>query len=96
MHGGNQSVRPTIDRPNQSQSPDPRVGVSDEELATRFTYHRPESESQVRRYETLRAEALAFAVLIADFTPTSREQSLALTALEEAVFWANAAIARRS
>jgi len=28
-------------------------------------------------------------------TPESREQSLAITALEEAVMWANAAIARR-
>jgi hypothetical protein len=27
-------------------------------------------------------------------TPASREQSLALTHLEDAVFWANAAIAR--
>lgn len=31
---------------------------------------------------------------IAEFTPTSREQELALTKLEEAIMWANASIAR--
>ncbi|MGP3782344.1 Acb2/Tad1 domain-containing protein [Paenibacillus sp. 1A_MP2] len=34
------------------------------------------------------------AELIDEQTPKSREQSLAMTNLEQAVFWANAAIAR--
>ena len=58
-----------------------------------FVYHAPKGD-QPRRYEHLRAEARALALVIVSFTPPSREQSLALTHLEEAIFWANAAIAR--
>ncbi len=39
-------------------------------------------------------KAKEFALFIVENTPSSREQSLALTALEESVFWTNAAIAR--
>lgn len=69
--------------------------VTDTELETRFTYHPPKSE-QVELYHELRQTARIFAAQIITCTPESREQSLALTALEEAVMWANAAIARRS
>jgi hypothetical protein len=65
----------------------------DPDLEKRFTYH-PPKEGQPRKYELLRAHAKALAYTIKDNTPASREQSLALTKLEEAVFWANAAIAR--
>ncbi len=64
------------------------------DLQTRFTYH-PPKDDQVPRYNTLRRNAESFAMMILDLTPTSREQSLAITKLEEVVFWANAAIARR-
>jgi hypothetical protein len=66
-----------------------------EELEIRFTYHSP-SGDQPEKYEIIRNIAKGFAEFIAVNTPDSREQSLALTKLEEAVFWANAAIARRS
>lgn len=65
-----------------------------EELLIRFTYHAPKGD-QPRRYEELRAQARKLAELIVDLTPESREQSLALTNLEQTAFWANAAIARR-
>jgi hypothetical protein len=68
--------------------------MTNEELTTRFTYHSPKGD-QPQRYVTLRNEAKRFAELILTLTPDSREQSLALTALEECVMWANAAIARR-
>jgi hypothetical protein len=64
------------------------------ELDTRFTYHAPK-EGQPARYTILRDAAKAFAELIVKNTPESREQSLALTSLEESVMWANASIARR-
>ena len=67
----------------------------DEELIRRFTYHPPKPE-QLARYDTLRSIALQFAMTIAELTPSGREQALALTHLEEAVFFATAAIARRS
>lgn len=67
----------------------------DSELLTRFTYHPPQG-NQPQRYVFLRNEALVLAELIDRLAPGSRERSLAFTALEEAVMWANAAIARRS
>lgn len=64
------------------------------ELQRRFTYHAPKDD-QAGRYVRIRDEARSLAGTIVEATPESREQSLAITALEEAVFWANAAIARR-
>jgi hypothetical protein len=42
----------------------------------------------------VRAEALKFAEKINELCPDSREKSLAITHLEDAVMWANASIAR--
>ena len=65
------------------------------DLNNRFTYHKPIPEmNQEDRYKEIRAMALRFARYIVTVTPESREQSLAITRLEETVFWSNAAIAR--
>lgn len=58
-----------------------------------FRYH-PPLEGQPTRYAQIRDMAGEFAELVARLTPPSREQSIALTKLEEAVMFANAAIAR--
>lgn len=68
--------------------------INETEINTRFTYHAPK-EGQPKKYEDLRNKAKELATLIVLMTPESREQSLSLTTLEETVFWANAAIARR-
>lgn len=57
-----------------------------------FTYHQPKQDQPVR-YEALREKARELAHLILSTTPESREQSLALTHLQETVMFANAAIA---
>lgn len=64
-----------------------------EEIVRRFTYHAPKGDQQ-ERYQAIRDTALEFARVITFNTPESREQSLALTHLEEVVMFANAAIAR--
>ena len=64
------------------------------ELDARFVYHAPKND-QADRYERLRERGKELAGLMAFFCPESRELSLALTKVEEAVMWANAAIARR-
>ncbi len=64
------------------------------EIELRFTYHPPKG-NQVARYERLRNFAKSFAYVIDQACPESREKSLALTHLEDAVTCANAAIARR-
>lgn len=71
----------------------PSPHITPEELAKRFTYHAPKP-GQPERYTRLRDAAKTFAELIVSEVPASREQSLALTNLEEAVMWANAGIAR--
>jgi len=64
-----------------------------EDLNKRFTYHAPK-EGQPQKYENIRKNALALAELFNAMCPDSREKSLAITSLEEAVMWANASIAR--
>lgn len=66
-----------------------------EQIENNFRYHSP-SENQVDRYTYLRSAAKDFADGIDERCPDSREKSLALTNLEQAVFWANAAIARNA
>jgi hypothetical protein len=63
------------------------------DLAKRFTYHPPKG-SQPERYVAIREMAKELATLIVQCSHESREQSLALTKLEECSMWANAGIAR--
>lgn len=69
--------------------------IDADERGIRFTYHAPK-EGQLDKYTQIREQARRLARNIVHLTPESREQSLAITRLEEAVMWANAAIARRS
>jgi hypothetical protein len=64
-----------------------------EQLEKAFTYHPPKGD-QAARYENIRAMAKHVAFNLTELCPPSRELSLALTKLEEAIMWANAAIAR--
>ena len=63
------------------------------EIINRFTYHKPKN-NQPEKYNEIREYALRFSDLINSRCPDSREKSLAITKLEEAVMWANASIAR--
>ena len=64
------------------------------DIQNRFTYHAPKSD-QLDKYTEIRVCALNFAIKLNMLCPDSREKSLTITALEEAVFWANASIARK-
>lgn len=61
------------------------------EMERRLGYHPVKDEEQRRRYEFRRAQAIEFAMDIIQTTPESREQSLALTAIQDGLMWANAA-----
>lgn len=63
------------------------------QLERSFTYHPPQGD-QAERYQLISGEARRLAERFAELAPLSRELSLALTKLEEAVMLANAAIAR--
>lgn len=68
--------------------------MDDTELQNRFTYHAPKGD-QPARYEQIRGAVRDVSAMISRATPECHEQELAIERLEEAVFWANAAIARR-
>jgi hypothetical protein len=63
------------------------------DLANRFVYHPPRGNQQ-QKYENICKNALAFAELLNAVCPDSRALSLAITHLETATMFANAAIAR--
>lgn len=64
-------------------------------LDNNFVFHPVKvDEMQSHRYEAIRQELRDVAELLYQFCPPSRELSLAITKLEEAMFWANSSIAR--
>ena len=64
------------------------------EIDRRFDHHPPSAETAMIHVEARGAYKSLAATLIG--LPECREKSLAFTALEESLFWANAAIARES
>ena len=69
--------------------------LTKDELAHRFQFHPADSQNKKDAHESVRSVCLEAADKIVELTGAqSREQSLAVTHLEEAMFWANAAIAR--
>lgn len=67
--------------------------IDRDEVARRFR-HYPPSESRAAQHVAIRSAVADAAGALADTLPEGREKSLAITALEEATFWANAALAR--
>ena len=67
------------------------IGTDHTEILRRFGFH-PMQGNQKFLYETNRAMFIVVAEFIARLGP-SRESSLALTALQEALMWTNAHIA---
>lgn len=62
------------------------------EAASRFQYH-PATEDTAPLHNAARTKAADFAEWITENVPNGRHQSLALTAVQEAMMWANAGIA---
>lgn len=67
--------------------------MTNAEIERDFTYHAPK-DGQQQRYESIRNKAKMLAEYINECCPDSRERSLAITKIHEAVMWANASIAR--
>lgn len=63
------------------------------DLENSFTYH-PPLEGQPERYQEIRDAGRDFAEIVVGECPNSRERTIAIGKIEEAVFWANAGIAR--
>lgn len=74
---------------------DAKTHLTMDQLAHRFQFHPADSQNRKDAHETVRNVLLDAANKIVEVTgPPTREQSTAIARLEEAMFWANAAIAR--
>lgn len=71
----------------------PNKPYVNEQFENNFKYHSPK-EGQTERYQMIRDKVKELAYLIDGNCPNSREKSLAITKIEEAMMWANASIAR--
>lgn len=70
-----------------------QLDISPERIERDFTYHRPEGE-KIEKHQDIRLAFKVWATELAERLPAGREKSLAFTKLEEASFYAHAAIAR--
>lgn len=67
--------------------------MNEEDITHRFKYHKP-NEQKAERHQAAREVMMEAAFQIDSLCDDGREKSLAITKLEEAMFWTNAAIAR--
>lgn len=67
--------------------------ITEDEIEHRFSYHKP-NQLKVERHEHFREACKMLAMEIKDMVPAGREQSLAITHLEDVMMWGNAGIAR--
>lgn len=67
--------------------------ITSHELDNRFGYHRPGHEIIERAHKLIRDNCRQLASTIVEITPEGREQSVAITKLQEVMHWANSAIA---
>lgn len=66
----------------------------DDDIENRFAYHKPSSETVANTHSEMREKCRTLAHHMNNNCPPGKELSLAITKLEEAMMWANAAIAR--
>lgn len=59
-------------------------------IEKRFAYHKPDAKG-LENIRQIRGRFVALASWAADTLPEGREKALALTALQDAMMWANAA-----
>ena len=64
-------------------------------LENRFQYHPATTGERQAQHELVRSHCLSLAIVLSGVVPQGRELSLVLTKLEEAMFWANAGVARQ-
>lgn len=64
------------------------------DLRNRFDYHSPPDEERREKHEDIREHCLDLALWLNELVPEGREKSLAITNLEQVMFWSNAALAR--
>lgn len=71
----------------------PARGIDQADLDNRFDFH-PATDVTGPKHDAVRKHAKYIAEALVALVPPGRELALAITALEEAMMWANAGIAR--
>lgn len=66
-----------------------------DDLDNRFEYHPPLTEDRRLAHETVRHMCRELAHHVDEVVPDGREKALAVTKIEEVMFWANAGLARQ-
>jgi hypothetical protein len=59
-----------------------------------FNHHPPKNDGIVALHQAVRERCLQLAEFIDEILPDSREKSLAVTNLEQTMYWTNAGVAR--
>ena len=68
--------------------------MSAADIAHRFDFHPATTAEKRGEHGSVREACKSLALFLDENVPDGREKALALTNLEQAMFWANAAIAR--
>jgi hypothetical protein len=66
------------------------------DIEHRFAFHAATTEEKRDAHTSVRQQCKQLADFINEKCPDGREKSLAITAIEEAMFWGNAALARQT
>jgi hypothetical protein len=69
------------------------MSFTEEQVRALFAHHPPTTRDRIAAHEDVREAAADLAIQLNHWLPESREKSLALTSLQQAAMWANAAIA---
>lgn len=70
--------------------------MSTADMDHRFGFHAATTTEKKLEHSSVRAAFLSVSYKMDNDLPDGREKALAITKLEEAMFWANAAIARNN
>lgn len=68
--------------------------MTSEDIENRFSFH-PATLSTAHVHDKVRARCKSLAESLNEILPEGREKALAITHLEETMFWGNAAVARK-
>jgi hypothetical protein len=68
--------------------------MSPEDIGHRFAFHAASRQEKRNEHASARQSCWQLADQLNELLPEGREKALAITKLEEVMFWANAAIAR--